>query len=351
MLKNASENRNGELTMHARCIVQAWYSTTFSSGTHEIVHDALMQINLSDLHHDVAKIIGHWQSCDQIIPLEIARNSWTARLNHESSRISQFRRCQDRKAMAKYEISGDCCLQGEPVSSNLLMFETPRGTMPLSTTESVFSVMNAIRLVQLMEEKSFDIMTALESELLTVTNELIAHVTEKSLDVSFVCSRVEECIELVSKLEPKTMSWSNIMDYMPLKEFHELARRCSVFHKTTHNAYTMNWISRVYGTSILDFEGQHNRERRAFYLKQAYVQQQQMWQIFKFDRYLNFPPRENPMNVIGTLLECGLNETWIEYFKETSGKIDLMFDWEESCLRCKLSSTGASTIQLNWIYE
>ena len=57
----------------------------------------------------------------------------------------------------------------------------------------------------------------------------------------------------VAALKPWTMSWSNVLDYVAPREFHALARACSIHGDTIHFAHSMNWSAEVKGAQLLDY--------------------------------------------------------------------------------------------------
>ncbi|KAF0694400.1 Aste57867_14697 [Aphanomyces stellatus] len=44
----------------------------------------------------------------------------------------------------------------------------------------------------------------------------------------------------IARRHPWTISWNNVMDYMPLAAFHALACACSAPEDTIHVGYSMN---------------------------------------------------------------------------------------------------------------
>jgi hypothetical protein len=58
-------------------------------------------------------------------------------------------------------------------------------------------------------------------------------------------------IEEIANLQPFSISWSNIMDYMSRDDFHALARRRNA--SVIHSGYSMNWSNITYGASLIDY--------------------------------------------------------------------------------------------------
>lgn len=53
-----------------------------------------------------------------------------------------------------------------------------------------------------------------------------------------------EVINSIRSLEPYTVSWSNVPDYMPPADFHKLARAISAPADTVH--FIHRWVNRTY---------------------------------------------------------------------------------------------------------
>lgn len=65
----------------------------------------------------------------------------------------------------------------------------------------------------------------------------------------------------IAAMRPDSMLWSNVLDYMELEEFHDVARCCSVSGNTVHYGYSMNWPTEVFGLNILDYKGESEISR------------------------------------------------------------------------------------------
>jgi hypothetical protein len=87
--------------------------------------------------------------------------------------------------------------------------------------------------------------------------------------------------DVIAAKKPWTMSWSNICDYMDYKSFHELAYRCSVHGNTIHYASSMNWLTELYGTILINFRGSENSTVRSEALKVAHQMAEKVYKTFK----------------------------------------------------------------------
>ncbi|KAE8990501.1 hypothetical protein PR003_g21462 [Phytophthora rubi] len=64
----------------------------------------------------------------------------------------------------------------------------------------------------------------------------------------------EKMLARIALMRPRTMSWSNLVDYFLPEDFHDIARRCSMYDRCVHYGFSMNWTTQVVGASIIDFD-------------------------------------------------------------------------------------------------
>merc|ERR1712050_223106 len=81
-------------------------------------------------------------------------------------------------------------------------------------------------------------------------------VNEKSLimtfEHAFVSNENTALLNKIHTMNPDTIDWSNIPDYLSKEEFLDLAKKMSG-KNTVHCMHLMNWMERVPGTSIRDY--------------------------------------------------------------------------------------------------
>lgn len=56
----------------------------------------------------------------------------------------------------------------------------------------------------------------------------------------------------IRNLQPYTISWSNVPDYIAPAEFHKMARAVSANEDTVHFMHSMNWVKDVMGAFHID---------------------------------------------------------------------------------------------------
>ena len=59
-------------------------------------------------------------------------------------------------------------------------------------------------------------------------------------------------LSAIRDLQPYTISWSNVPDYIATAEFHKMARAVSADEDTVHFMHSMNWVKDVKGAFHVD---------------------------------------------------------------------------------------------------
>jgi hypothetical protein len=125
-------------------------------------------------------------------------------------------------------------------------------------------------------------------------------------------------IQELARLEPESVSWSNLMDYSRLSAFHSVARRLGA---KRHYGYSMNWLTVVYGASMIDFlmldddevmKTSRVRQILARALKEPPSSQQHP--------LLTRPLFDTPLNLAGNLLASEQAKNWIRFFADESSR-------------------------------
>ena len=74
--------------------------------------------------------------------------------------------------------------------------------------------------------------------------------------MDFECNKVSysntELVKRIKSLNPNTVDWSNVPDYLHRAEFLAIAQEVSG-EDTVHYMHSMNWANRVLGTFIGDY--------------------------------------------------------------------------------------------------
>ena len=112
--------------------------------------------------------------------------------------------------------------------------------------------------LQERSEQSF--FHAAEAFMLRRVTKMMVWAGSGAVTVEARVGNVQELIPEIASLRPWTMTWSNVSDYYKTREFHSIARACSVNGDTLHFAYSMNWSTNVVGSHIIDYNDAEQRK-------------------------------------------------------------------------------------------
>ena len=122
----------------------------------------------------------------------------------------------------------------------------------------------------------------------------------------------------VRALGASSLSWSNIGDYMRLRDFHRLATACAATG-ATHYLHVMNWTLDMKGTFVMDYStmpqstGAQVKERIKM-VDDALVSIKQQWRRQKLSTLFRYPPLDNLMNIADSLLAQKFHSRWLDVF-------------------------------------
>jgi hypothetical protein len=174
-----------------------------------------------------------------------------------------------------------------------------------------------------------------------------------TVEVDLKCAAIQDVVQKVATTKPRTMSWSNIVDYLDYQEFHDVARACSIHGDTLHFGYSMNWTTEVFGTTIVDFSGPERADLRASILDRANQVVQELYRALGWDRFFVSPPPTNPINTTSTFaLGHQYYKAWTDFFFQIArrhGPVSVGI--VEYSVASPLSTTGDGTVAFTWTYD
>lgn len=115
---------------------------------------------------------------------------------------------------------------------------------------------------------------------------------------------------------PRSMSWSNVVDYFTPSDFHAMARGCSAPSGTVHQLYSMNWTGDVWGACCLDFR--NPRVRRKLHEEGSAIVDRALRDAGATP-YVLRPPIEVGMNVCDTAAVAKVYRDWVDAFVGRAG--------------------------------
>lgn len=347
-------SKSPDRDVHLHSIAQVWFSATWSQGTADAVKGALATLcssHTDDSH--VNNLLQYWFEASPV-PIKTARREIQKETSESFSSIGHLLKKSDRIALAKYELTRDFALSGEPVHGNTLMFDCPDGTSPLIQDESVFSAFNWHDVMQIVNQTpNTTIMDAAKVYAIKNITKIADWATAGVVVVEVRRARFEDSIAFIADQKPWTMSWSNLCDYISYEEFHRIARACSRHGDTVHFGYSMNWSLKVFGTNLIDFQGAEQAETRENLLEATNNSVKLFYSSLGWDKHLRWPPPTNPLN---TTAEFGLSQLhfkkWCEYFfQHARDQGTCRVGNVEHAISSPLSKTGGCTAVFTWTYD
>ncbi|RIA87239.1 hypothetical protein C1645_777737 [Glomus cerebriforme] len=273
-----------------RSIIEVWFSTVWTMETLKHFENAIKNVlqygnapngsppnpTKNVLHPRVRSLISHWvKSVGSPKSRQEAHRLWTKTFNSEDSVfavVANLIEQRDRVQAARYILTGEFPLMDDQHQNNLIasiaMFKCNDGIFPHSTSEFIFEMMPMDVILKNCKREDTTFLNAiykfLEDAIAKVCNWLSPPVgkTEKIeiyLHFQSVTNDNSALLASIHKLDPWTMSWSNICDYFYAPDFHKLLQACSG-KDTVHVMTSMNWILEIYGAHIMDYGSKYRRE-------------------------------------------------------------------------------------------
>lgn len=112
----------------------------------------------------------------------------------------------------------------------------------------------------------------------------------------------------------------------------------------------MNWVSRVFGANLLDYEFGADKNKTAALIKQADAGIAELYKKLRWDEYLWLPIPQNPINTVGMWVAKQYHQHWTKhFFSHTQSTGCTEFHHKPAPLG-PLAPTGADNINLTWKY-
>ena len=337
-------------------VLQVWFSLGWTQPALEAFRKAVSAARGSAQYavaeDQVKNILDHWAASKGVKISKARRNLSAKKLSmtgNDNSFIGFLERRKDRLALTQYDLTGDFGLQGESATAgSITFFDCPKGTPAPLLEENMFSSLDFGEVVRESQACATDVVSAAENLYLGRVRRLADWATTGVVTVTLHCQKVETAVaDAIHKLSPRTMSWSNIMDYMSYPEFHKLVRACSLGQSTTHYGYSMKWDNRVFGTSLLDFEYAKNKMECARIIQSSNIEMVKMYKSLGWDKYLRLPVPEDPRTTVQRRISRRYHETWVKYFFSES---DCRQFSHSSAPPVPLAESGFTNILLTWKY-
>jgi hypothetical protein len=249
----------------ARSIVEVWMSSVWSEETYssfrEAVHRILKGGEVQSLHPQVHRIVEFWGEHPKQTAAEAIAHQKKAAMNSLDSifcmKCCSISRETDRVAYLRYYLTkalyddnstviGSVVMSGrnadigvknmcedgmEAIPSRVFMPFDPDFQQDLGLMDRVhhYLELNMERFMRLVQYGT------------------VSFVPE----FGFVSSENRALVQRIKSMKPHLVHWSNVVDYMAPREFHQVARQISG-PETIHSLHSCNWATHVYGTDVYD---------------------------------------------------------------------------------------------------
>jgi hypothetical protein len=325
-----------------------------------------------DFDENISSYLHCWL-LESPISVEESRRRWLKLVENRNDIGStcSFHRLQDRLAILHYlatgELHSSSHVRGSPVNpqgsrkkgkksalpnktnrpkatstkvdaevGSLLFWNVPPGCAPLEAD----SVFNTISLEVILEHVSEadDILDAIIQIKLNQLSRLRDRLIKGEMTIELRCAEVapdnSALIDEICSRGPRTMSWSNCIDYTFYDDFHRMAQ---AFDATRHYGYSMNWPAIVFGADLSDYAVNPDPSYTNLLLTEFLRK--------KEHTILTRPCFGTPINSVGYTLPHKMKRYWVDYFTRGKAKITANLILEENPLYRQ-----SKTIYMEWTY-
>ena len=342
-----------KLASSADAVLQVWYSATWEATTEPIFRKAVSAARANSVVYqgnaDVSQIFDHWLA-SKGVPLSKARAEWAKSTSKAGAEIGNMISQQDRLEMTAYELTGDAFVgASKQLCGSICWWDCPDGTPPCDIEQKFLSAVD-LRLALQERRPSESVLSASQTYLRRRVEQMREWAHTGSVSIGPMLIGNVSCFKkAIADLKPWTMSWSNVLDYIPPREFHALARACSIHGDTIHFAYSMNWTAEVKGTQLLDYPEPKAR-KDLFDIAQDSMQT--LYRELGWLSIFRCPPPENPMNIVGFALTKMHYRSWINHWFESARAVGpCQLGNLEPAMWSPLTKTGSTTVLLTFTYD
>jgi len=302
----------------ASWVVQVWFSSVWSKRATNAFLAAARRVSSSEYinktdsskpPNEVCLLVQHWASSKGVGLKKLVKRR--AQTRQESSDALFFARAEDRIEMIRYHLTGAFGLAGEdPCSSSIVMFDCPKISHDTKAT-SIFETLTLSDVISSDLYNGSYFQTAervKENRVKTLMKHVQAGRIKVQLSVHKLSLKSVTQTEDISRLEPLSTSWSNVLDYMSRDDFHALAKSCGP--TAIHSGYSMNWQAKVYGTSLIDYPDTSISVIR----KAEKATASSMRDLCGQHCIFLIPIQHNPLNITASFLADRCHSYWVSYF-------------------------------------
>lgn len=332
-------------------IIEAWYSSTWNYETFMLFRFTCITLLKDDAYinqqqsimsypnsaqEEIRQYLHHWAYDAVPISAVEAVQRWLYASSHQGQVYTQtcsFHRYNDRKSLLQYFTTGEFNSNHQKQSNtemvgSLAMWSVPDWA-PNSNKTDQDRVNNTVLLKSILDEinnhpnQDISIMAAMYNIKLRQVSYLQRAVQNSEIQIDIRYGDIKPLhkanlflVDEICDLKATTMSWSNLVDYFDIGQFHELAHHWSSRNSdgtalTTHYGYTMNWPTTCFGSSISDYHTRKERKKIFFDTIESARQESEETGVGVL---VTKPTFEHTEDQTGEFLGRQLRPKWVEYF-------------------------------------
>ena len=271
----------------------------------------------------VLAFLRHWSLAD--VPLAAARTGWLDSWEGSCvSFIGNFRLARDRHALCAYMLCGQ--LLAAQVGS-VVMFGMPDELGAVSPSESFLQTISFVELVNAPSSAVCDVIETcvriVRGRIADLSREMRRGAIGVRLRLATLAPDSHALHAEIRSLQPHTLNWSNVPDYLPPAMFHAIARACSAAKDTVHVMYTMNWPIFPHGASHVEYaarcEPQKIKELFRGMVTGAHGAIAAQYGLLGWDKVMLVPPNSNIRDILDFGCMMSTHREWAAAFLARGG--------------------------------
>jgi hypothetical protein len=251
----------------ARSVVEVWMSSLWSKSTFNAFKDAAKSVldthSNEELDQSVRRIIIFWTKASKLTAAAAIAQQTEATTSSLDARFSMkccsLSRQKDRVAYLQYFLTK--ALYEDDAIKKMVGSIVMCSTNPdIGITQSYADAMEAVpsRVFAHMDpdfQKGLGLLERarhyLEFNMERFMKLVRSGAVEFRPTLGIISADSTTLANKIRALNPHTVHWSNVIDYIKPREFHQIAKSISG-KETAHFAHSCNWTALVYGTDVYD---------------------------------------------------------------------------------------------------
>jgi hypothetical protein len=311
-------------------LVMLMYSTTWSAEALRVFKlCASMEFKAEDLTESQRTHLKRWMNATSK-PLSSARNIVRQRISNspdETVAAGCWMMCdeKEREEVARYQLTGDMpAMNSEEHELRYASFLMADADDEIGTSV-VPSVLGTVSIRQIADSTGETLMQKITAVLCKRAKALIEMHTSGVIKAIFLNADVRSIANDLSAKNPKSVVWSNLVDYSSFDRFHATASTIAK-KDCVHHAYSTNWTQDVFGASPIDLMRIENVEERKKsvmrVLKAGQDIEKGLIKMMCMNRAFKSVLPANPLNTMQRAMQVPtVVEAWLDRFRSEADAV------------------------------